>query len=215
MTRPHLWRFFHWVKVNLMHDKTKKTGPFNSLREFIDAIEANGRLLRIKEIDQDQYEYTALMYKLIDEFGFLGAPAVLAERVKIDGNWVEGPVIANQYGAADIEALAVGVNLKEISEDQVSNYKKSLNKMAALCPIQGIKPKEIPVEAAPCKEVILRGNEIDIEKFPFLQTNPVDNGRFINTGNLVTIDSENGRNVGTYRMQIKGCLLYTSDAADE
>ena len=105
-----MWRLFHWVKVNLMPDKTKQTGPFNSLRAFMDAIEASGRLLRIKEIDQDQYEYTALMYKLIDEFGFLGAPAVLAERVKINGKWFKGPVIANQYGAADIEALAVGVD---------------------------------------------------------------------------------------------------------
>jgi len=111
-----------------MSDKTKKTGPFNSLREFMDAIEASGRLLRIKEIDQDQYEYTALMYKLIDEFGFLGAPAVLAERVKINGKWVEGPVIANQYGAGDLEALAVGVNLSDIGEDQVSNYKEALRK---------------------------------------------------------------------------------------
>jgi 4-hydroxy-3-polyprenylbenzoate decarboxylase len=40
--------------------------------------------------------------------------------------------------------------------------------------------------------------------FPFLKSNPGDNGRFINTGNLVTIDPEQGRNVGTYRMQIKG-----------
>jgi len=57
-----LWELFHWVRVTLMSDKTKKTGPFNSLRELMDAIEASGRLLRIKEIDQDQYEYTALMY---------------------------------------------------------------------------------------------------------------------------------------------------------
>ena len=37
-----------------MPDETKKTGPFNSLREFMDAIEDSGSLLRIKEIDQDQ-----------------------------------------------------------------------------------------------------------------------------------------------------------------
>ena len=98
----------------------------------------------------------------------------------------------------------MGVDISEIGEDQVSNYKKALKKMTTLCPIKGIQPKEISSQAAPCKEVILRGDEIDIENFPFLQTNPVDNGRFINTGNLVTIDSENGRNVGTYRMQIKG-----------
>jgi len=32
-----LWGLFHRVKVTLMSDKAKKTGPFNSLREFMDA----------------------------------------------------------------------------------------------------------------------------------------------------------------------------------
>ena len=39
---------------------------------------------------------------------------------------------------------------------------------------------------APSKEVILKENEINILDFAFIQTNPGDNGRFINTGNLVT-----------------------------
>ena len=181
------------------------TGPYDSLREYVEAIEEHGKLIRIDEIDQDAYELTGFMYKLLDKYGWLGAPAVIVERVKIDGEWMQGPILINQYGMGGHEALVVGVPLDEIDpEDHILNYKKSLEKMLNEVPIEPKKTKEVKASAAPSKEVILKGDEIDILSFPFIQTNPADNGRFINTGNLITIDPDGGRNVGTYRMQIKG-----------
>ena len=38
------------------------TGPFDNLRDYLTALEARGRLIRIKEMDQDHYEY---LYQLI------------------------------------------------------------------------------------------------------------------------------------------------------
>ena len=32
-----------------------KTGPYDSLREYMDAIEAHGNVIRIDKIDQDNY----------------------------------------------------------------------------------------------------------------------------------------------------------------
>ena len=32
------------------------TGPYDSLREYVEAIEEHGKLIRIDEIDQDAYE---------------------------------------------------------------------------------------------------------------------------------------------------------------
>ena len=181
------------------------TGPYDSLREYVEAIEEHGKLIRIDEIDQDAYELTGFMYKLLDKYGWLGAPAVIVERVKIDGEWMQGPILINQYGMGGHEALVVGVPLDEIDpEDHILNYKKSLEKMLNEVPIEPKKTKEVKASDAPSKEVILKGDEIDILSFPFIQTNPADNGRFINTGNLITIDPDGGRNVGTYRMQIKG-----------
>tara|TARA_B100000700_G_scaffold73784_1_gene82356 strand:+ start:2441 stop:3901 length:1461 start_codon:yes stop_codon:yes gene_type:complete len=181
------------------------TGPYDSLREYVEAIEEHGKLIRIDEIDQDAYELTGFMYKLLDKYGWLGAPAVIVERVKIDGEWMQGPILINQYGMGGHEALVVGVPLDEIDpEDHILNYKKSLEKMLNEVPIEPKKTKEVKASDAPSKDVILKGEEIDILSFPFIQTNPADNGRFINTGNLITIDPDGGRNVGTYRMQIKG-----------
>ena len=181
------------------------TGPYDSLRDYLTAIEAHGKLIKIDEIDQDAYELTGFMYKLIDKYGWLDAPAVLVEKVKVSGEWMEGPILINQYGMGGHEALVVGVPLDEIDpEDHILNYKKSLQKMMSEMPIEPMKTKEVKASDAPSKEVILKDDAIDILSFPFIQTNPADNGRFINTGNLITIDPDGGRNVGTYRMQIKG-----------
>ena len=168
------------------------------------AIEEHGNVLKIKEIDQDAYELTGLIYKLIDKHGWLGAPAIVVEKVKIDGRWMKGPIIVNQYGLAAHEAIAVGVPFKDIGNDQIENFKKALKLVMDLGQIQPVKPVEIEKHQAPAKEIMLQDEEINVLDFPFLQSNPGDNGRFINTGNLVLIDPEKGRNVGTYRMQIKG-----------
>jgi 4-hydroxy-3-polyprenylbenzoate decarboxylase len=130
---------------------------------------------------------------------------VIVESVKISGEWIQGPIVINQYGMAAHEAMAIGVPLDDIEAGQhVQNYKKALKKMMDIGELSPIETKTIDQAAAPSKEVILKENEINILDFAFIQTNPGDNGRFINTGNLVTIDPETGRNVGTYRMQIKG-----------
>ena len=181
------------------------TGPYDSLRDYMEAIETHGDVIRIEAIDQDAYELTGFMYKLIDKHGWLGAPTVIVESVKISGEWVQGPIVINQYGMAAHEAMAIGVPLDDIEAGQhVQNYKKALKKMMDIGELSPIETKTIDQAAAPSKEVILKENEINILDFAFIQTNPGDNGRFINTGNLVTIDPETGRNVGTYRMQIKG-----------
>ena len=181
------------------------TGPYDSLRDYMEAIETHGNVIRIEAIDQDAYELTGFMYKLIDKHGWLGAPTVIVESVKISGEWVQGPIIINQYGMAAHEAMAIGVPLDDIEAGQhVQNYKKALKKMMNIGELSSIETITIDQAIAPSKEVILKENEINILDFAFIQTNPGDNGRFINTGNLVTIDPEAGRNVGTYRMQIKG-----------
>ena len=40
------------------------TAPFDSLRDYVQHLERHGRLLRIPEMDQDQYEMTAFAYRL-------------------------------------------------------------------------------------------------------------------------------------------------------
>ena len=181
-------------------------GPFDSLRTYMAALEAHGGVLRIPEINQDAYEATALMYRLIDKYGWTGAPAVIFDRIKIDGEWMDGPVIANQYGRWNTEAIALGI--EQITDDQPAMYRAALEKVISMADKNGqwrtIEPVEIDRDRAPCKEVRLSGDEIDLLEFPWLQSNPADAGRYINTGNVITYDPEHGRNSGTYRCQLKG-----------
>jgi 4-hydroxy-3-polyprenylbenzoate decarboxylase len=183
----------------------KFTGPYDSLRDYVAAIEARGRLLRIKEMDQDKYEATAFVYRMLDELGPYKAPAILIERVKINGKWMEGPVLANIYCGWDTAAMAAGV--QKVTDDQGEMYKAAIEQIASTVDENGqfkkIAPVVVDETKAPCKEVILTGEDIDLTKFPWLKSNPGDVGRYINSGSVMMEDPELGRNVGTYRCQVK------------
>jgi len=178
----------------------------DSVRDYVRALDSRGRLLRIPEMDQDQYEVTAFAYRLIDRFGIENAPAFLIERVKINGQWRDGPLIANLYGRWPDEALLFGVG--NVTDDYQAMYRAVLDALESRLDGGGnwprIAPAEVPADRAPCKEVVLSGDAIDIEAFPWLQNNPADAGRYINMGSVFIQDPGVGRNVGTYRCQVKG-----------
>jgi UbiD family decarboxylase len=67
-----------------------------------------------------------------------------------------------------------------------------------------IPTRTISSKEAPCKEVVIEGDDIDVTAFPFYQNNPGDSGRFINTTSVFTSDPETGLNIGTYRCELKG-----------
>jgi 4-hydroxy-3-polyprenylbenzoate decarboxylase len=78
-----------------------------------------------------------------------------------------------------------------------------LKLLPMLAEVGGFFPKTVDAKKAPCKEVILRGEDVDVLKFPVLQTWPQDGGRFITLPCVVTRDPKSGkRNVGMYRMQV-------------
>jgi len=49
---------------------SSRSAPFDTLREYIEALEERGLVLRFEKLDQDAYEMTALMYRLIDQYGW-------------------------------------------------------------------------------------------------------------------------------------------------
>jgi len=181
------------------------TGPFDSLREYINTLEANDRLIRIKQMDQDKYEATGFAYRLVKEYGYDLAPAFLIERIKINNQWVNGPVIGNLFGGWNAEALIYGV--ENLGESQQISRIKTFKHLEKLHKENNGWPKISPVtiknQNAPCKENIVLGEDVDILKFPWLQTNPADAGRYINAATIFIEDEELGRNVATYRCQVK------------
>ncbi|MBM4221562.1 MAG: hypothetical protein FJ170_06425 [Gammaproteobacteria bacterium] len=183
------------------------TGPFDSFRDYIKALEERGLLLRVARLDQDQYELAALTYRLIDEFGWYGAPAVLVEEIKQDGRWMKGPVITNHQGHWDTEAIIWG--MEPVHGDGPATYREVFNYLYGKMESSNGKPASIPTrlvarDSAPVKEVVLRGDDINLLDFAFIKSNPGDSARYVNTGSVFTEDPELGMNFGTYRCEIKG-----------
>jgi 4-hydroxy-3-polyprenylbenzoate decarboxylase len=179
--------------------------PFDTLREYIAAIEAHGLLLRFDRVDQDEFEATAILYALIDKYGWYDAPVVLIENVKEAGKWIKGPLIINHMGHWDTECITFG--LEPVKGDSRASYRKALAYTRELL-VDGQYPQIAPVEVsnddALCKQIIDTGDDIDLTKFAFIKSNPADGGRYVNTGSVFTTDPDMGVNYGTYRCQIRG-----------
>ena len=78
-----------------------------------------------------------------------------------------------------------------------------LKLLPKLAEIGSFFPKVVAARAAPCKEVVLKGADIDLLKLPVLTTWPGDGGPFITLPCVITRDAKTGkRNVGMYRMQV-------------
>ena len=191
--------------MSALTKKKNYIGPYTSLREYLDALEKLGRVLHINEVDQDQYEATGFMYRLMEKYSAVEAPVVSFDRIKTQGQWMQGPVLGNLYGRWEFEALAMGI--EPTSNDPQKNYKLALQKVESLATEKGtwktIKPVAIANSEAPSKEIKYLGKDVDLLQFPFIKTNPADGGCYINTGNVILTDEKYGRNVGTYRCQVK------------
>jgi UbiD family decarboxylase len=187
--------------------KYKSMFPHDNFREWMEDLERRGLVMRVKRMDQDNYEMAALAYRLMDCIGMYDAPAVLVEEVKIDGEWRKGPVIFNHMGHWDTEAIALG--LEPVPHHGTATYRNCIQHMLTMLEENGgkvpsIPPVEVSRDKAPVKELVFTGDDINIYDFPFITSNPGDSGRYVNTGSVFTEDVELGSNFGTYRCEIKG-----------
>ncbi len=189
-----------------------RPAPFDNMRDYIAALDHYGLVVRIPRIDQDAYELAALMYRLRDHHGMRGGPALLIDEVRIDGKWVKGPLLVNESGNAHAECITLGLEPVETGLDETepyNSYRKARDHMERIVAendgkYPSIAPIEIKQDSAPCKEVVLAGDEIDLTSFAFIKCNPSDAGRYINTGSVFTKDPKRGVNFGTYRCHLRG-----------
>lgn len=185
--------------------------PYDTFRDYMRAIEDRGLVMRIPRLDQDAYETTALMYRLVDQYGMYEAPAILVEEVKQDGKWLKGPLVANHQGHWNTEAITFGLEPvgglvpgrgKETYRQALAHFTGILDRNGGQIP--AIPPVEVPREQALVKEVVLRGEQCNLYDFAFIKSNPGDSARYVNTGSTWSTDPDMGTNFGTYRCEIKG-----------
>jgi len=174
---------------------------FSDLREFVALLEERGLLKRVS-IEVDPFlEITEILDRLVKAEG----DAVLFENVK----GYDVPVLANVFGSMERICLALGVDELDdvgsrISEllrlDAPSGFRDGLKMLSRLKEVAGFKPKIVKTGA--CKEVVLGGGDVSLDRFPILTCWPGDGGPFITLPLVFTKSPLTGKqNVGMYRMQ--------------
>jgi 4-hydroxy-3-polyprenylbenzoate decarboxylase len=191
--------------------------PYESLRDWISALDRAGELKRIRaEVDPilEITEITDRVSKTTStapgEGGGAtrsrpGGPALLFENVK----GYRTPVLINQFGSARRMCMALGVeSLDDVAERirgfmDIKSPQGFLDKVKML-PMLAEMGKFFPrtVASGPCKEVVRRDG-FSLLDMPVLKCWPKDAGRFVTLPCVITRDPLSGkRNVGMYRMQV-------------
>jgi 4-hydroxy-3-polyprenylbenzoate decarboxylase len=193
---------------------------FSSLRDFMDnRLEPSGRLVRVREAVSPFLEMTEIQTRLIAE----GGPAVLFENVvREDGSGYDMPVLVNLFGTT--ERVAWGMNrepdqLREIGEtlaflrqpEPPGGWREALEMLPLLKTVMTMKPKT--GSKAPCQEVVLKGDDIDLWRLPIQTCWPNEPAPLITWPLVVTQgpgagmkegDPRDDFNLGIYRMQVTG-----------
>ncbi len=186
--------------------------PYTDLREWIARIDKAGDLRRIKQPVSPYLE----MAEIADRTAKLrrngepwGGPALLFENVT---GHPGARVLMNQFGSEQRMNLALDTDSLDAIADRIRvlikpetpvSFLDKLKLLPRLAEVGSFFPKVIDRDDARCKEVILKGDRIDLTRLPVLTTWPGDGGPFITLPCVVTRDPKSGkRNVGMYRMQV-------------
>lgn len=184
----------------------------NSLREFIDALDAAGELHRIRVPVSVHLEITEIADRVSKQPH--GGKALMFEHPLLrDGTRSPYPVAINLFGSYRRMAMALGVSDLDAIGARITQLldvkvpEGLLGKLSLLPRLLEIAkfPPRIASGKAACQEVIWRGDDIDLDKLPVLHCWPEDGGPYFTMTAVISKDPVRGiRNVGMYRVQQLG-----------
>ena len=180
---------------------------YKDLRDFIHQLEAKGELVRITQPIDTDLEMT----EIADRTLRAGGPALLFENPKNH----DMPVLANLFGTPERVAMGMGQETVEALRE----VGKLLAYLKEPEPPKGLKDlwEKLPVfkqvlnmpakilKKAPCQEVVLTGDDVDLSKIPVQRCWPGDAAPLLTWGLSVTKGPHKKRqNLGIYRQQVIG-----------
>lgn len=162
--------------------------PYKNLREFLDLLETNGLLKRVK----NEVDWNLEMSHISKLNELEGGPALLFENVRdCPGKCVAFSVLSTKERLA----LALGV-------DPASRFLDISRTWVSRIGGRRVPPKW--VDWCLWDDNVLTGADVDLYQLPVLRFYPEDGGRYLGTaGCFITKSLETGRtNIGTYRSMV-------------
>ncbi|MEO5336701.1 MAG: UbiD family decarboxylase [Magnetospirillum sp. WYHS-4] len=189
---------------------------YTSLRDFMARLEASGRLVRVAAPVSPHLEMTEIQTRLLAEKG----PAVLFTNVVAPGGDSYGrSVLVNLFGTVERVAWGMGrepAQLREVGEtlaflrqpEPPGGWREAMEMLPLLKTVLAMKPRS--TSRAPCQEVVLTGEGVDLARLPVQTCWPGEPAPLITWPLVVTRgpdpegDKRDVANLGIYRMQVTG-----------
>ena len=177
---------------------------YRDLRDFIHLLEQRGELKRITAEVDPYLEIT----EICDRTLRAGGPALLFENPK----GYDIPLLGNLFGTPERVALGMGEEsveaLREVGKllaflkepEPPKGFKDAWEKLPIFKQVLNMGPKV--VRKAPCQEVVLEDEAVDLDRLPIQTCWPGDAGPLVTWPLVITRGPEKERqNLGIYRMQ--------------
>jgi UbiD family decarboxylase len=163
----------------------------DNLRDFLEELQKRDKLRIVDGADWD-LEIGTINELMAERYG----PALLFDNIKgyTKGFRVSTNLMHHEIG----QKLAFGFPEEMSKLECVADWKEKWRRFEPIAPVQ--------VKDGPIRENVLKGEDIDIYKFPAPKWHTLDGGRYIGTGVItVTRDPDDGWvNFGTYRLRSCG-----------
>lgn len=159
------------------------------LRTFLTENEVD--ILRVSEPLSVKHEITALQYVLWERREF---PIVLVENPQLENGQISPfQVVTNLTASREVTAKAL--NLSNHLNAAVEIAEKSS---------QRIEPITVEKSEALCKEIVLKGDDANLENFPIFTQHESDAGKYLTAAHATTYDIETGiDNTAIQRVWVK------------
>ena len=180
---------------------------YKDLRDFIALLEQKGLLKRISQPIDPNLEMTEIADRTLKG----GGPALLFE----NPIGYDMPVLANLFGTT--ERVALGMGQKDVTA--LRDVGTWLSYLKEPEPPKGLKElwEKIPIfkqvlnmpvkklSKAPCQQIVLSGDDVDLTKIPVMRCWPGDVAPLVTWGLTITRGPNKKRqNLGIYRQQVLG-----------
>jgi 4-hydroxy-3-polyprenylbenzoate decarboxylase len=176
------------------------------LRAFLKQLDQRGQLRRIKAMVDPDLEIAEISNRMLQR----GGAALLFETVKGSPY----PVAINVMGT--VERICWAMNMEKPEELEIlgmklgmlqqpkppKKFSQAIEFGKVLFDVVKAKPNRDLFP--PCHQVVIRGEDLDLNQIPMIRPYPDDAGKIITLGLVITKDCETGiPNVGVYRLQLQ------------